>query len=170
MPSMNPPSPTPSTIPGSASLGRSAPTAETSLSALTTAIGPLSPLCQRQADTWGYPEGIDANQKAGSSSAIPCDGKVMTVRRNIVSGETEYLGIVGQDYGVVQNEQCAEILDRLVDEVGGAHFQTAGSLRRGRSVFVTMKLPQMMTVAGVDSLDLHPAYDGGRAAALAADA
>lgn len=28
----------------------------------------------------------------------------------------------------MQNEQCAEILDRLVDEAGGAHFETAGRL------------------------------------------
>jgi phage/plasmid-like protein (TIGR03299 family) len=61
----------------------------------------------------------------------------------------------GQEYGVVQNEQCAEILDRLVDEVGGAHFETAGSLRRGKSVFVTMKLPGTMNIAGVDTLDLY---------------
>jgi phage/plasmid-like protein (TIGR03299 family) len=91
----------------------------------------------------------------GVEQRISCDDKVMTVRRNIVTGATEYLGIVGDDYGVVQNEQCAEILDRLVDQVGGAHFETAGSLRRGRSVFVTMKLPSTMRVAGVDELDLY---------------
>ena len=77
----------------------------------------------------------------GVEVQIPADDKRMTVRRNPVTGETEYLGIVGTDYTVVQNEQCAEMLDRLVDQVGGAHFETAGSLRRGKSVFVTMKLP-----------------------------
>jgi phage/plasmid-like protein (TIGR03299 family) len=91
----------------------------------------------------------------GVEQRIACDDKVMTVRRNIVTGAVEYLGIVGEDYGVVQNEQCAEILDRLVDQIGGAHFETAGSLRRGRSVFVTMKLPGTMRIAGVDDLDLY---------------
>ena len=91
----------------------------------------------------------------GVEHRIDCDDKRMTVRRNVVTGATEYLGIVGEDYGVVQNEQCAEILDRLVDQVGGAHFETAGSLRRGKSVFVTMKLPEAMQVAGVDDLDLY---------------
>ena len=91
----------------------------------------------------------------GRDLHIPCDDKRMTVRRNPVTGATEYLGIVGTDYTVVQNEQCAEMLDRLVDQVGGAHFETAGSLRRGKSVFVTMKLPNTMTIAGVDNLDLY---------------
>jgi phage/plasmid-like protein (TIGR03299 family) len=91
----------------------------------------------------------------GVERRIACDDKRMTVRRNVVTGDTEYLGIVGEDYGVVQNEQCAEILDRLVDQIGGAHFETAGSLRRGKSVFVTMKLPDAMRVAGVDDLDLY---------------
>ena len=69
----------------------------------------------------------------GVEVQIPADDKRMTVRRNPVTGATEYLGIVGTDYTVVQNEQCAEMLDRLVDQVGGAHFETAGSLRRGKS-------------------------------------
>lgn len=85
---------------------------------------------------------------------IPCTDQMMTVRTNITTGNVEYLGIVGEDYGVVQNEQCADILDRLVDE-SGAHFETAGSMRGGKSVFVTMKLPDTMTIAGVDTLDLY---------------
>ena len=85
---------------------------------------------------------------------ITCPDKWMTVRTNIVTNETEYLGVVGDDYQVVQNEQVADMLDKLVDE-SGAHFETAGSLRGGRSVFVTMKLPESMRVAGVDDLELY---------------
>ncbi len=85
---------------------------------------------------------------------ITCPDKWMTVRTNIVTNETEYLGVVGEDYQVVQNEQVADMLDKLVDE-SGAHFETAGSLRGGRSVFVTMKLPESMRVAGVDDLELY---------------
>ncbi|MEW2477380.1 DUF932 domain-containing protein [Micromonospora gifhornensis] len=108
----------------------------------------------------------------GVEVQIPADDKRMTVRRNPVTGATEYLGIVGTDYTVVQNEQCADMLDRLVDQVGGAHFETAGSLRRGKSVFVTMKLPQAMQIGGVDRLDLYligtTSHDGS--AALRVDA
>jgi phage/plasmid-like protein (TIGR03299 family) len=91
----------------------------------------------------------------GVEHRIPCDDQVMTVRRNPVTAAIEYLGIVGKDYGIVQNEQAAEVLDRLVDQTGGAHFETAGSLRRGKSVFVTMRLPTVMQIAGVDRLDLY---------------
>jgi len=102
---------------------------------------------------------------------IECPDKWMTVRTNIVTGVTEPLGIVGDDYQIVQNEQVAEMLDHLVDE-SGAHFETAGSLRGGKSVFVTMKLPNTMKVAGVDEIDLYLAattsHDGTQA--LRADA
>jgi phage/plasmid-like protein (TIGR03299 family) len=108
----------------------------------------------------------------GVEVQIPADDKRMTVRRNPVTGKTEYLGVVGTDYTVVQNEQCAEMLDRLVDQIGGAHFETAGSLRRGKSVFVTMKLPDAMEIAGVDRMDLYligtTSHDG--TAALRVDA
>lgn len=54
----------------------------------------------------------------------------------------------------MQNEQVAETLNLLVD-ASGAHFETAGSMRKGRSVFVTMKLPTAMQIAGVDDMDLY---------------
>ena len=108
----------------------------------------------------------------GVEVPILADDKRMTVRQNPVTGVTEFLGIVGTDYTVVQNEQCAEMLDRLVDQTGGAHFETAGSLRNGKSVFVTMKLPDAMQIAGVDRVDLYligtTSHDGS--AALRVDA
>jgi len=86
---------------------------------------------------------------------IDCPDRWMTVRTNILDGRTEYLGVVGEEYTVVQNEETAEMLDLLVDESGGAHFETAGSLRKGKAIFVTMKLPTAMQIAGVDDLDLY---------------
>ncbi|OJF13134.1 DUF932 domain-containing protein [Couchioplanes caeruleus] len=85
---------------------------------------------------------------------VDCPDKFMTVRTNPQTGATEYLGIVGEDYTTVQNEQIAEVLNLLVDE-SGAHFETAGSMRKGKSVFVTMKLPTAMEIAGVDRMDLY---------------
>jgi phage/plasmid-like protein (TIGR03299 family) len=85
---------------------------------------------------------------------IDAPDKRMTVRTNPVTHVTEYLGIVGDDYAPVQNEECAELLDLLIDE-SGAHFETAGSMRGGRRIFVTMKMPQGIRIAGVDNLDLY---------------
>jgi phage/plasmid-like protein (TIGR03299 family) len=59
---------------------------------------------------------------------------------------------VGANYTVVQNEQHCELLNLLVDEAG-AHFETAGSLREGRETFVTMKLPNTLTLEGSEGSD-----------------
>lgn len=82
--------------------------------------------------------------------------KRMTVRTNPVNGKTDYLGIVSRDYEVIQNEELADLLNQLVDD-SGAHFETAGSLRGGRQVFVTMKLPETMTLAGIET-EAHDIY------------
>lgn len=78
----------------------------------------------------------------------------------------ETLGVVGPDYTPVQNEEHAEFLNYLVDE-SGAHFETAGSLKGGRQVFLTMKLPQTLTIGRDDAVDLYIAafnsHDGSSA-------
>ncbi|WP_431983947.1 DUF932 domain-containing protein [Streptomyces qinglanensis] len=77
-----------------------------------------------------------------------------TVRTNPKTGMTERLGTVGKVYEPVQNEEHCELLNTLVDE-SGAHFETAGSLHGGRRVFVTMKLPRAISIAGTDDIDLY---------------
>jgi phage/plasmid-like protein (TIGR03299 family) len=91
------------------------------------------------------PEGVNV---------IDAPDKRMTVRTNPVTKATDYLGIVGEDYTPVQNEDCAQLLDLLIDE-SGAHFETAGSMRGGRRIFVTMKMPTGIRIASVDDLDLY---------------
>ena len=87
-----------------------------------------------------------------SGAIVPA--RYATTRAHPKTGTREVLGLVGPAYQCVQNEQACELLDMIVDE-SGAHFETAGSLRGGREVFVTMKLPDTMMVAGVDELDLY---------------
>ncbi|WP_369383306.1 DUF932 domain-containing protein [Streptomyces sp. cg36] len=89
-----------------------------------------------------------------------------TARTHPKTRRTQTLGVVGSDYHPVQNEEHAELLNHLVDE-SGAHFETAGSLRNGRQVFLTMKMPQTLTIGGNDDVDLYIAafnsHDGGSA-------
>jgi len=89
-----------------------------------------------------------------------------TARTNPVSGATDILGVVGETYHPIQNEANCELLNALVDE-SGAHFETAGSLYSGRQVFVTMKLPETMMLAGSDAHELYIAalnsHDGSTA-------
>lgn len=89
-----------------------------------------------------------------------------TVRDNPFTGQTEALGVVGSGYTPLQNEEHAEFLNLLADE-SGAVFDTAGSLRGGRQVFITMQLPDSLTVGGTDRIDLNIAalnsHDGSSA-------
>src|SRR6478672_773344 len=85
-------------------------------------------------------------------TTLPVPDHFATVRTHPVSGQPDVLGVVGSGYTVVQNEEHCELLNLLVDEAG-AHFETAGSLRGGRETFVTMKLPQSITLAGSNGPD-----------------
>ena len=89
-----------------------------------------------------------------------------TVRDNPFTGRAEALGVVGAGYEPLQNEDHAEFLNNLADQ-SGAVFDTAGSLRGGRQVFITMQLPDTLTIGGTDAVDLNIAalnsHDGSGA-------
>ena len=97
----------------------------------------------RKMPAWTYDE--DGNM-------IPMDGRYATIRTNPITKESEYLGDVGERYQVIQNEALVDFMDLLVDE-SGAHFETAGSLRGGTQVFITMKIPGYMTFTGTNGAE-----------------
>ncbi len=70
-----------------------------------------------------------------------------TVFDNPVTKAITPIGVVGNRYTPIQNEALTEFADALVDE-GGAHYETAGSMRDYSQTFLTMKLPQHMTLVG----------------------
>ncbi len=90
----------------------------------------------------------------GVTPALCVPDRYATVRTNPVTGGTDVLGVVGPAYTVIQNEAHADLLNTLVDE-SGAHFETAGSLRGGRAVFLSMKLPTTMQIGGIDPVDTY---------------
>ena len=106
-----------------------------------------------------------AEVSEGGVTAIEVPG-FATVRTNPFTGEPEALGVVGGGYTPLQNEDHAEFLNLLADE-SGAIFDTAGSLRGGRQVFITMQLPNSLTIGGTDRVDLNIAalnsHDGSSA-------
>ena len=107
------------------------------------------------------PDGVDTIEVPGFA----------TVRSNPFTGRPEALGVVGAGYTPLQNEEHCEFLNRLADE-SGAIFDTAGSLRGGRQVFVTMRLPESLRIGGTDQVDLNIAalnsHDGTSAFRLLA--
>lgn len=109
-----------------------------------------------------------ANDHRGTIRAsVP--GKHAVVRTNPVLGTPDVLGVVGDTYQVIQNEEHAELLNALVDE-SGAHFETAGAIDGGRRVFITMKMPGHLKLGGVDQVENYLAavnsHDGESAFCL----
>ncbi|HEY5514711.1 MAG TPA: DUF932 domain-containing protein, partial [Pengzhenrongella sp.] len=111
--------------------------------------------------TLGHLGGWTVRKVALSATEVTADGVTTmdvpgfaTVRTNPFTAAPEALGVVGAGYTPLQNEEHAQFLNHLAD-ASGATFDTAGSLRGGRQVFVTMRLPQHLTIGGTDRVDLN---------------
>ncbi|WP_181771272.1 DUF932 domain-containing protein [Amycolatopsis pittospori] len=91
-----------------------------------------------------------------TAQLLPVDGWVSTYRTTPVTGELQNLGIVSGEYPIIQPEEFAEFMQTIVD-TSGAVFDTGGSLRNGRDIFLTMQLPQAVTIGGVDEIGLFMA-------------
>lgn len=61
----------------------------------------------------------------------------------------EALGIVGNQYQPIQNREAFDFMDALVDS-GDAKYETAGSTRNGRRIWLLAKMPDGVQVAGED--------------------
>lgn len=90
--------------------------------------------------------------------------KVMLVYTDPVSNEVRYLSTVGTKYKIHQNESAAAVIDALVADTGAQGYASAGRLQDGRQVYVTMQLPQTMTLGGVDDvrfvIETSTSHDG----------
>jgi phage/plasmid-like protein (TIGR03299 family) len=76
------------------------------------------------------------------SAGEPVPGHHATVRRDT----DQVLGVVSDDYVVVQNRDCFAFLANLLGSE--LVFETAGSLWGGRQVFITAELPDHITIGG----------------------
>ena len=83
-----------------------------------------------------------AKEPSTAASGQRIDGVHATVRED--TGRV--LGVVGDDYVVVQNRDCFAFLANLLGSE--LIFETAGSLWGGRQVFITAQLPDHITVGG----------------------
>ena len=90
-----------------------------------------------------------------------------TVRTNPFDGGDDVLGIVGERYQVLQNEQLFDFGDAILD---GARWETAGSIKHGTVVFGSLALEREVTLDpnGVGDkvntyLLVHTSHDGSLA-------
>ena len=67
---------------------------------------------------------------------------------NVRSSDGKPLGIVGDRYTVVQNEDAFAFTDSLLGE--GVTYETAGSLRDGKIIWLLAKMPDEIRILGDD--------------------
>lgn len=70
--------------------------------------------------------------------------KQAIVRDNPADGTTEVIAVVGDRYRAIQNEQAFAVAPFL--EELGAEVETAGAIRAGRQVFLTMTMPNGVVI------------------------
>jgi len=76
------------------------------------------------------------------------------------SSDQSCLGVVGDRFVPLQNTEAFGVVNDLLEE-GDLKFDSAGSLRDGKIVFVTAKIPQGVTVLGEEALDLYAVLSHG---------
>ncbi|WP_179412667.1 DUF932 domain-containing protein [Mucilaginibacter sp. E4BP6] len=76
----------------------------------------------------------------------------------------EVLGVVGNDYEVVQNENAFDFFDAIVGGKDGILYETAGALGKGERIFITAKLPDYIRIGRDDLIEqylfLTTSHDG----------
>ena len=101
-------------------------------------------------------------QSADGDDFVEAPGLFGTVRTDTEA----VLGMVRSRYHVIQNRECFNFADNLVDGAG-ASFESAWSMNGGKTIGLTMKLPSTITVGGEDNFDsylmLRSSHDGSSA-------
>ncbi|WP_199119907.1 DUF932 domain-containing protein [Pedobacter sp. ASV28] len=64
----------------------------------------------------------------------------------------QLLGVVGNDYQIVQNHEAFSFFDAIVGGGDGILYETAGALGKGERIFITAKLPGYIRVGNGDDV------------------
>lgn len=127
-------------------------------SRLTTPAAPGSTVtdAMRAAGLLGWDvETMPLVTAAHDGSPLHVPGQYATVRRTAGGGSAP-IGVVGEQYEVVQNEVIGQAADAVVTAAGGAaEVLAAGPYRGSRQVYVALNLPSAFSVGGQDVHDLN---------------
>jgi len=93
---------------------------------------------------------------------VPVDNKFFNIR----SSDEKVLGIVSKNFKNMQNRDAFSFADNLVDS-GDALVETAGALRGGRVIFLTMRLPGELIVDGEDAHNMYLLFRMGHDGTMA---
>lgn len=67
--------------------------------------------------------------------------EIPNYKANVRSSDNSVLGIVTDRYKVVQNKEAFAFTDALIEE-GDVRYETAGSLRNGKTIWLLAKMPE----------------------------
>jgi phage/plasmid-like protein (TIGR03299 family) len=91
---------------------------------------------------WGNPEAIPEIEVPNFFATVRADTE-------------QVLGVVGNDYEVVQNRDAFSFFDAIVGGGDGILYETAGALGNGERVFITAKLPDYIRVGVKDWIEQY---------------
>lgn len=97
-----------------------------------------------------------------------CGGrKIPDMFATIRNDDQSVLGIVGDGYNVLQNADAFSFFDTIAER-GDAIYETAGSLFGGKKIFITAKIPGLISVGSGEDLSekyvlLTNSHDGSAA-------
>lgn len=116
-------------------------------------------------DNWGVATFPLTASLKGLTVDVP--GKHLVYRKHPATGDVDPLGVMGEDYTPIQNEEAFAIAPFFEDM--GYVVETAGSIREGRQVFLSLKPTEgrrivIETEDGTDDIDafllLSTSHDG----------
>ena len=106
----------------------------------------------------------DTANYLGSAETIIPEITVPNFFATIRADTEQVLGVVGNDYEVVQNRDAFSFFDAIVGGGEGILYETAGALGNGERVFITAKLPDCIRVGVKDWIEqylfLTTSHDG----------
>lgn len=104
-----------------------------------------------------------SKEQVKTSAGKEVAGKFITIREDTGDG----LGVVGDQYSVLQNSHAFDFFDAVTQDPHGPKYETAGSLWNGRKVWMLAKMPEMMEVVKGDDVApyilLSNSHDGSSA-------
>jgi len=107
---------------------------------------------------------LDTLNHSGLTDLIIPELKVPNFFATVRSDTDQFLGIVGNEYEIVQNKDAFSFFDAIVGGGDGILYETAGALGNGERIFITAKLPGYIRVGNDDLIEkylfLTTSHDG----------
>lgn len=72
-------------------------------------------------------------------------------KANVRSSDNKILSIVSDKYKVIQNQEAFDFTDELLSE--GVTYETAGSLRNGKTIWLLARMPEKFKILGDDFIN-----------------